>query len=68
VSEQVAGCRSICKALDQGWVGFYIDYVEGNRDVVDPMLTLPGGKKIRWSQQFLQVRSQQEQAMQTGPG
>lgn len=80
----VIGCRSLCKALDQGWIGacrlctrgppilnhrsihaksqhddmyrtgYYIDNVEGDRNLVDPMVTRPTGQKIRWSQQFLQ--------------
>lgn len=49
----VIGCRSLCKALDQGWIGYYINNVEGNRDLVDPLLVRPNGQKVRWSAQFL---------------
>ena len=85
--QSVIGCRSLCKALDQGWIGasclsifqtsapsskpdhdpcidaiynstgYYIDNVEGDRNLVDPMMTRPTGEKIRWSQQFLQGRT-----------
>jgi hypothetical protein len=53
---KVTGCRSICKALDQGWIGFYIDTVQGDKSAVDPTISLPSGTTMRWSQQFLQVR------------
>lgn len=54
---QVVGCRSLCKSMDQGWIGHYIDNVKGEADLVDPILTRPAGQgKIRWSQQFLQGR------------
>jgi len=36
------------------WSGFYIDNVQGNKDVVDPLITLPDGSQMRWSQQYLQ--------------
>ncbi|KAM3574150.1 hypothetical protein VYU27_003869 [Nannochloropsis oceanica] len=49
----VIGCRSLCKALDQGWLGYYINNVEGPRDLVDPLLTRPTGETIRWSAQFI---------------
>ena len=26
---KVIGCRSLCKAVDQGWIGYYIDNVQG---------------------------------------
>lgn len=26
---QVVGCRSLCKALDQGWMAYYIANVQG---------------------------------------
>ena len=40
--------------------GFYIDNVEGDRTLVDPVLTRPGpgNRKVRWSQQFLQGRTE----------
>lgn len=37
--------------------GYYIDNVEGDRNLVDPMVTRPTGEKIRWSQQFLQGKT-----------
>lgn len=46
-----AGCRSICKALDEGWIGHYIDTVKGNQNVVDPFVTLLDGTRLRWSEQ-----------------
>jgi hypothetical protein len=27
--KKVIGCRSLCKAVDQGWIGYFIDNVEG---------------------------------------
>jgi len=32
--------------------GYYINNVEGPRDLVDPLLTRPTGETIRWSAQF----------------
>lgn len=59
--KSVVGCRSLCKAFDQGWIAFYIDNVQGDRDLVDPMVTRPTargtGQRLRWSQQFLQGRT-----------
>jgi hypothetical protein len=26
---QVIGCRALCKALDQGWIGHFVDTVRG---------------------------------------
>ncbi len=81
--QSVIGCRSLCKSLDQGWIGtwvdgrmvhrnqqtpldprrqcyptlgFYIDNVQGDKNLVDPIVTRPTGQKLRWSQQFLQSR------------
>jgi hypothetical protein len=56
----VIGCRSICKSLDQGWIGYYIDEVisrhssEDDVSKLDPMINLPSGTTMRWSKQFLQ--------------
>lgn len=52
-----AGCNSICKAFDEGWIGFYIDNAVAHplrRDKLDPYVTLFDGTRIRWSEQFLQ--------------
>jgi hypothetical protein len=63
----IIGCRSLCKALDQGWIGFYINNVtkaeiyqsdKVKNALVDPILTRPGtGEKVKWSQQFLQGKA-----------
>jgi len=55
----VVGCRSICKSLDQGWIGYYIDEVlsKNSGNELDPILDLPSGNTMRWSQQFLQGKS-----------
>ena len=58
--EKVIGCRSVCKALDQGWIGYYIDHVKGDLDIVDPIVSLPSGDKIRWSEQFYSQGSNTE--------
>lgn len=83
VCGQIIGCRSLCKGLDQGWVGYFIDNAKGDANLVsecapsvffesqasiskvhrgvwelqqiNPLITLPSGKRIRWAQQFLQV-------------
>lgn len=46
------------KSVDQGWIGYYIDNVEGDRRLVDPMVDRPGSQgRIQWSQQFLQGKT-----------
>jgi hypothetical protein len=48
-----AGCMSLCKAFDEGWIGYYIDNVQGDPNVVNPYVTpLSSGPKLRWSRQF----------------
>lgn len=64
---QFSGCMSLCKAFTEGWLGYYIDTVQGPRDRVDPLITplsspssFPPSsptyrepRQVRWSSQFL---------------
>lgn len=50
--QSVIGCRSLCKAVDQGWIGYYIDNVKGPPSITNPIVTLPSKTSVQWSRQF----------------
>lgn len=59
---QVVGCRSLCKALDQGWLAYYIAQVKGqccNTTSILVVVIIINSSK-RWSQPQAQQQGEDD--------